>query len=675
MCGPASSGSRCSSTSTLRFFSTTRSSRIKNSLVYNHRRRYSSVMEFLKSLAENPANIFKLAQKEETVEQLNTITKSLLDPIAKEHSVLDEIYVDGLDATQVFGQAQMVLSGVGEALLFEKIPELKEKYGTTEVNSEDDDGAELNEDEENLEDKLSGDEENLDDDSEEEFFSTEEPEDFTAQELEHSEDEENDNEEANDSEASEEENVDASDAESETTKVASDNESSGPKKDVFGLNDEFFDIDNFNKQIVALEDDGDDDEEEIDLFADLSDAEESEEQEMDYYDEFFDKPGQEKKTAKKSKKAKSEEDEELDEDRELDDKEYDQAVDSAMFDLFADEDEEVEKQQNTKQMSSFEKKQSQLQAEIAKLEAELVAEKKWTMKGEVRSKDRPMDSLLDDEEAPLLEFDRTSKPVPAITEEVTESIEDLIKRRIRNDEFDDLPKRLITDVSRFVQKQKTEVSEQKSEKSLAEIYEDVYHGVDPDEKITEELQAAHDEISDLMTSLNYKLDSLCSAHYIPKPHQFKSLEVKVTDAAASISLEDVQPTHVSDETKLAPQEVYKIGDDKVKADGAKGVSQVQLKSGLAYSKDELDRDDKQRLRRAKKRAKSKHFNELKEMREAREKQKPEGGDRKRQKVSDVIDTLSKAKNVTVIDKKGRLTDAKGNAKKNQSAPSGSNLLL
>lgn len=271
-------------------------------------------MEFLKSLAENPANIFKLAQKEETVEQLNTITKSLLDPIAKEHSVLDEIYVDGLDATQVFGQAQMVLLGVGEALLFEKIPELKEKYGTTEVNSEDDDGAELNEDEENLEDKLSGDEENLDDDSEEEFFLTEEPEDFTAQELEHSEDEENDNEEANDSEASEEENVDALDAESETTKVASDNESLGPKKDAFGLNDEFFDIDNFNKQIVALEDDGDDDEEEIDLFADLSDAEESEEQEMDYYDEFFDKPGQEKKTAKKSKKAKSEEDEELDED-------------------------------------------------------------------------------------------------------------------------------------------------------------------------------------------------------------------------------------------------------------------------------------------------------------------------------------------------------------------------
>lgn len=621
-------------------------------------------MEFLKALAENPADIFKLAKQEDTVDKLNTITKALLDPIAQEHSVLDEIYVDGLDATQVFGQAQMVLLGVGESLLFDKIPQLKEKYGTGE-DKKDSEGQE---------------EDDSDNISDEEFFLTEEPEDFPEGELEkeedNDEDEENEEEENEDEEEEDQdEEANPLDAESEATKVPSDDESSKPKKDVFGLNDEFFDIDNFNKQIVALEDDEDDNDEEIDLFADLSDGEQSEEQEMDYYNEFFDKPGQSSQKPSKKERAESDDENEDEEDVELDDKEYDQAVDSAMYDLFADEDEEEVVQKDAKPMSSYEKQQQLLQAEIAKLEAELVAEKKWTMKGEVRSKDRPVDSLLDDEEAPLLEFDRTAKPVPAITEEVTESIEDLIKRRIRSDEFDDLPKRLLTDVSRFVQKKKTEVSDQKSTKSLAEIYEDEYHGVDPEEKITEELQAAHDEISDLVTSLNYKLDSLCLAHFIPKPHQFKSLEVKVTDAAASISLEDVQPAHVSEETKLAPQEVYKIGDDKVKADGANGVSQVQLKSGLAYSKDELSRDDKQRLRRAKKRAKSKHFNELKESREAREKQKPQGGDRKRQKVGEVIDTLSRAKNVTVIDKKGQFTDAKGNVKKAQGPQTGSGFLL
>lgn len=595
-------------------------------------------------------DIFKISNDDDAVEKFNNVTKVLLDTIAPNHSVLDEIYVDGLDASQVFGQAQMVLLGVGELLLFEKIPLLKEKYGQQDKN--------IDEEEEDHQENSSSEEQFfLMDEYEDNGNKTEKPEDGNASEA-----------ESDDSEAeSDDENVSA--AESETTKVPSDNEGEiEPKKDVFGLNDGFFDIDEFNKQIIALEnDDLDNDDEEIDFFGDLSDGDDSDGEEMEYYDEFFDKPGvtASQTTSKTSDNQESEEDFE----GELEDKEYDQAVDSAMLDLFADE--EDEQPQEDSKMSTFEKQQQQLQAEIANLEAELVAEKKWTMKGEVRSKDRPADSLLDDEELPNLEFDRTSKPVPVITEEVTESIEDLIKRRVRNDEFDDLPKRLITDVSKFVRRQKTDVSDQKSSKSLAEIYEDEYHGVDPDQKISEEVQQAHDEISDLFTSLNYKLDLLCLAHYVPKPHEFKTIDIKVTDAAASISMEDAQPLHISDEAKLAPQEVYKIGDDKVKADGARGVSQVLLKSGLAYSKDELSRDDKQRLRRAKKRAKSKHFNELKETKELREKQAPQGGERKRQKVGEVMDTLSRAKNVTVIDKKGQLRDALGRLKKAEGVQSGS----
>lgn len=629
-------------------------------------------MELLKALAEDPAEIFKLAKQEDAVEKFNSVTKILLDRIAPEHSVLDEIYVDGLDASQVFGQAQMVLLGVGENLLFEKIPELREKYGNQDEEDEENDnenGSDVSENEEEFFLMESGDEQPAEAESGEDANQSDE--NGAQFEL----------EEEEGTEAEDEEAQDVSDAESEETKVAEDDQVQ-PTKDAFGLNDGFFDIDAFNKQIIALEDENlDDNDEEIDLFADLSDEDNSEGEEMEYYDEFFDKPGVNKFSSTGTTKSKApkqdsdnEEDEDEDVDAELGEKEYDQAVESAVLDLFADEEEDQPK--DTKHLSSYEKQQQQLQAEIAKLEAELVAEKKWTMKGEVRSKDRPTDSLLDDEEAPSLEFDRTSKPVPVITEEVTETIEDLIKRRVRNDEFDDLPKRLITDVSRFVQKQKTEVSDQKSGKSLAEIYEDEYHGVDPEQKISEEVQQAHDEISDLFTSLNYKLDSLCLAHYIPKPHEFKTIDIKVSDGAAAISMEDAQPLHVSDESKLAPQEVYKIGDDKEKADGARGVSQVVLKSGLAYSKDELSRDDKQRLRRAKKRAKSKHFNELKEVREQREKQQPQqGNDRKRQKVGEVMDTLSKAKNVTVIDKKGQLRDALGKLKKADGPQTGSRFRL
>ena len=82
-------------------------------------------------------------------------------------------------------------------------------------------------------------------------------------------------------------------------------------------------------------------------------------------------------------------------------------------------------------------------------------------------------------------------------------------------------------------------------------------------------------------------------------------------------MEDAQPLHVSNESRLAPQEIYKIGDDEAKGDGVKGKSQVQLKSGLSYSKDELSREDKQRLRRATKRKKAKAFNQRQETKRQR----------------------------------------------------------
>jgi U3 small nucleolar RNA-associated protein MPP10 len=297
------------------------------------------------------------------------------------------------------------------------------------------------------------------------------------------------------------------------------------------------------------------------------------------------------------------------------------------------------------------------------------------MKGEISSKDRPQDSLLDDPESANLEFDRTAKPVPIITEDVTETIEDLIRRRIKNNEFDDLPKRFITDVSKFHNRQKYELSEQKSTKSLAEIYEDQYNQVDENKEITDELKKKHDEISELFNQVSHKLDALCSAHFIPKPHQFKTIEIKVNDNAASINMEDSQPLHVSSESTLAPQEIYKIGDDKPKANGVLGRSEVQLKSGLSYSKDELSRDEKQRLRRANKRKRSKEFNQKQSIQKQKEvhQQKTQPNANKRQKVGQVIDTLSKAKNITVIDKKGQLRDVKGNLKKDN-APKGSNNL-
>ena len=76
--------------------------------------------------------------------------------------------------------------------------------------------------------------------------------------------------------------------------------------------------------------------------------------------------------------------------------------------------------------SRHEKRLEALNRQIAQLEAENVAEREWTMKGEVSSKQRPVNSLLEQD----LEFENVAKTVPQVTAEVTASLEDRIKNRI-----------------------------------------------------------------------------------------------------------------------------------------------------------------------------------------------------------------------------------------------------
>lgn len=538
----------------------------------------------LQTIYDRPYEIFKTDG-----EFFNKLVKSFIDPLAKKYSVLDEIYIDGLDSSQVFGQTKMVLDGVGEELLGSVIPEIQGMVRDEEEEEE--------EEEDTQEEEEPPAEEKEVEEVEEELEEEEQPEDEESQ------------------------------VESEEEQPEEEEDAEPIHKDAFGLNDGFFDIDEFNKQVLAMENDNNDDE--IDYFDSLS----GDDDEMDYYNDFYDKPGKFKQ--------------QVPEKEEFEEDDYDNAVNSAMLDLFAEEE-----PQPKESLSSFEKQQKSIQAEIARLEAELVADKKWTMKGEITSKDRPQESLLEETE---IAFDRTSKPVPVITEESTQTLEDLIRKRIKEDDFNDLPRRIITDISKFHKTPRAEVSEQKSSKSLAELYEDEYNHVDAQqESINEEVKKQHDEISELFTKVTHKLDALCSAHFIPKPHQAKTIDIKVTD---SISMEDAQPLHVSNESRLAPQEIYKIGDDEAKGDGVKGKSQVQLKSGLSYSKDELSREDKQRLRRASKRKKAKTFNQRQET--------------KRQKKDGVVDTLAGAKNLTVIGHKGEMRDIKGNLKK-ASGPQSSN---
>ena len=60
---------------------------------------------------------------------------------------------------------------------------------------------------------------------------------------------------------------------------------------------------------------------------------------------------------------------------------------------------------------------------IAKIEDEMMGNKKWQMKGEVRAKQRDKNSLLEE----YVDFDVASKLPPKVTQEMTNTIEQMIK--------------------------------------------------------------------------------------------------------------------------------------------------------------------------------------------------------------------------------------------------------
>lgn len=571
----------------------------------------------LKALKQDPVEI--LSQDSSSALQL---VKSYLDGVithAKKDDIstdIDEITVDGLDANQVWWQAKMVLDRV-QGDLMERIQELKimtDSVDEAVPSPEGEDGFEYRSEEE-----VSEGGEMLPPNFEETVSDNE------AEELEESDAQ---------YDSAEEELVEnrSSEVEKDEPEIIDDaNEEENSHEVLSGVNDDFFNLEEFNKQTLEAEGGRADqeDDEEIDYFENVPS---DDEEEAIYYEDFFDKPNTKKRTTggdKISLNTKKTDD--------FDEADYEAAVDSAKLDLFAEEGDDSEIDQDDKdvegKLSTYERQQIDIQNQIDQLEKDAVAEKKWALKGEVGAQDRPADSLLTEE----VEFDRTAKPVPVITSEVTESLEQLIRRRIQEYNFDDLQRRVVSDLNLKKMKSQFELSDQKSSKSLADIYEDDYKNVPQDVAVSEELKKSHDEISEMFSNLCYKLDALSSAHFIPKPAE-KSLEIRVDSAA--ISMEDAQPLSMSSASALAPQEIYKVGKSN-------NANEIRLKNGVTMSRDELTREDKNRLRRAAKRKRSKNA---------------QPAATKKSKKENVIDTLARNKNITVINQKGEKHDVRGRTK-------------
>ncbi|KAH0078254.1 Mpp10 protein, partial [Aureobasidium melanogenum] len=346
--------------------------------------------------------------------------------------------------------------------------------------------------------------------------------------------------------------------------------------DPHGLNDGFFSIDDFNKQSEFLEqadargdnDFDDDDEEGIDWGAnplaasatiskaaqdddDESDdedgptfgnvdlnapegfsdnEEEVEEGEMDgmgslsntndvKYADFFAPPA---KKARKNKKgrpnphnfpAKQASPSGADEPAE-DDEEMERTMEKVHRDLFDDVTDDEEDEENLdpadprSRRSAHERRQAALTEEIRRLEAANVAKRDWTLSGEARAADRPVNSLLEED----LEFERVGKPVPVITAEISESLEELIKRRILAEDFQDIIRRRPDDLATGNSSRRGrldfELDDSKSKKSLAEMYEEEHlTATDPNyvDAKDEKTQKEQREIDALWRDISNKL--------------------------------------------------------------------------------------------------------------------------------------------------------------------------
>jgi U3 small nucleolar RNA-associated protein MPP10 len=307
---------------------------------------------------------------------------------------------------------------------------------------------------------------------------------------------------------------------------------------------------------------------------------------------------------------------------------------------------------SARNMSTHEKQRAAIAAEIRRLEAASVAKRDWTLSGEARGADRPLNSLIEED----MEFERVGKPVPVITAEVSEEIEQLIKRRILAREFDEVIRRRPDAASGTgeARRGRIDLDDTKPQSSLAGIYEQEHlKATDPGyvDKRSAATKKQHEEISRLWKEVSGQLDLLSNLHFKPKRAE---AEIKAVEDKPTISMEDARPVGAgvnADESMLAPQEVYRPGEEK------RNGHVVVRKSGASMSKEEMTREDKLRRRRREKERMKKAQGSGSGAgpahsagNAASKKSKPKT---KEQEKSDILSELRKG-NVKVVGKKGEL---------------------
>lgn len=247
---------------------------------------------------------------------------------------------------------------------------------------------------------------------------------------------------------------------------------------------------------------------------------------------------------------------------------------------------------NNPSLTEFERQRLIEKRRIEQMENERLYGTKWAMTGEVGGSKRPKDSLLDEH----LDFEHAMKPVPVNTELSTLKLEERIKKRIQDKNFDDVRRRAArtTADDLNVARRDAGIDSEKSKLSLMDLYEKEYldkmaKAEGPDAATAEALtEIEKDELRaiQMWKRLSQHLDALSNFYYTPKPVQ-QDLDARVRaveNQAPAISIENVGNFAVSRAAALAPQDVYRPSNHK--------------QAGVSV--DEMDPKEKRALRRAKK---------------------------------------------------------------------------
>jgi U3 small nucleolar RNA-associated protein MPP10 len=261
--------------------------------------------------------------------------------------------------------------------------------------------------------------------------------------------------------------------------------------------------------------------------------------------------------------------------------------------------------------SAFQRAQDALKRQIKTLEARALEEKTWLLKGEASAKERPKNSVLEAD----VEFDHVAAPPPAVSEEMTARLEDIIKARIVEQRFDDVERVEPSTRDDRGRRQLTELDDTKSKKGLGDIYADDYvaqkhlakTGARLDEEKEEPIVV---EARALFAALATKLDALSNFHFAPKP-VVEEMQIK-TDAPA-LQVEEVAPLMVSEASRKAPEEVFAGGEG---AGGARGSAAGDVKADA-----ELTKEDRKAARAKRKRKAKAVGNERERVKAKREREK------------------------------------------------------